>query len=131
MTKFVPFLILVLGLSGCGSLSKTRHSNLVLVRVGQTQQELVTVLGKPGKEIKNGNNETWLYDVYSDDNSRTYPYNAKFEKGILVSFDADSRRGVEDGELRQKRRESIQEITNNRSNNSPPIKEAEPSSNGQ
>lgn len=108
-------LICVAGLlSSCSSLTKSRIANVEKVQPGQTRLQVTEYVGKPDKKVVSGNFETWYYDIYADDNSRVYPYTAKFENGVLRAFFHDVASGAEDRDLREKRATSKQGISEDR-----------------
>ncbi len=99
-----------LAINSCAIFSKARVTNLPLVHFGQTPEQLVSTLGSPKKQLTQGKSDIWFYDIYSEDSSRVYPYTARFENGILTSFNADYGRGAEDRMLCEQRKKSNQEI---------------------
>lgn len=93
---------------GCASFSKARVGNLPLVHPEQTPAEFTEAMGSPAEKIKKGDAETWYYELYSDDSSRTYPYKADFQAGKLKSFEADYSRSAKARELCRLRKKGDQ-----------------------
>jgi hypothetical protein len=121
---FVMVITSGLGLTSCGSLSKSRMANLHSIQTGQSRHQVISVIGKPKEQIVQGNIELWHYELFSDDSSRTYPYTAKFENNVLMSFDSDYSRDAEDRKLRGQRNSSNQtlfEFVRNGKNGAPPL----------
>ncbi len=108
MRRFELKILWVFLFVGCANFSKARLSNLSAIKVGQAPAETTAALGQPSEKIKKGEAETWYYEIYSDDSSRTYPYKAVFQSGKLKSFEADYSRSAKNRELCRERKRSDQ-----------------------
>ncbi len=117
------FMISILFLAtACGTFSKSTLKQARLVKPGQSQQDVLETLGRPNAVQKTApDQETWLYDIYSDDSSKTYPYSATIRKGTLVSFEPDTGRGREYEELCQKRNAANKDGLLTRNNGAPDL----------
>ena len=105
----ITLINLIVLLSACGSLSKAREENLQRIRVGQSADELISILGEPQQREKIGSTEKWYYAVSSRNGYRTYPYTATIADGRLKTFDFDTNRGREDNELREQREKAMKD----------------------
>lgn len=101
MNRLTLFFLL---LTSCALFSKAREENLPKVQVGQTQQELIEIMGEPDKRLTENNEEKWYYDVTSADNRRSDPYTAVFEKGLLKRWFFDTARNAPGGPASGKHR---------------------------
>ena len=73
----VPLLFLIAILAGCGLANQSRNnSNIVDIRVGQTEEQLIAIMGKPQVTRGSGSKLYFLYTTnagYSDQYNRYTP----------------------------------------------------------
>jgi outer membrane protein assembly factor BamE (lipoprotein component of BamABCDE complex) len=74
-------------LSGCAMFSKAREENLREIHPGLKKDEVVSILGKPDKELTDHGIQKWQYTIVSSDLKHEYPYVANFsDDGVLTDF---------------------------------------------
>jgi hypothetical protein len=110
LAGFLSPIFVFLLLAGCATFTKARESNLSKLRNGQTQAELIEILGEPKERAGQAN---WFYDIYSDDSTQRHTYRARFKDGVLTSFEMDATKDLRDQGLREQRSHSNEYLTPN------------------
>lgn len=86
-------------LAGCAMFTRSTQTNYGLLKAGMNTQEVTDLLGEPKLKSVTQPTETWTYQIYARDNTRSYPHDLLFENGKLTGWRASSKEAPE-GKIR-------------------------------